>query len=408
MPTFKAVIRKDHQRKDGKFLVLIRITQGKQSVYSKTGLYVSKKQIHGKTGEIKDQFVLERTNKTIREYEQALLSISTRELMSMPAADIKRFLEVTDVGDIDYLAYCHNLIEKEKTTRRQILACAIVIIERDMSITNLPIIQFTSTFLKRYKETMDSSDRSMKNSTKNLYLSKLIAVFNQIKEEYNTDFVQVIKHNPTVGFEYYPKEDTVRRSMDVTVLRKIFNQTGLSRIVQSRLDICKLMFCLCGINTKDLATMKKSCYDRKTNRITYNRSKTKEARADNARSSIRIEPEIQDIFEKHLAKDGDLLFSFCHSADEVEYRNLKFSLTRSLRIACNKCGIQENITPYWFRHTWATIARNKCNISKDDIDLCLNHVGNNPMADVYIDEDWSRIDAANRKVLDFVFHSDKE
>lgn len=408
MPTFKAVIRKDHQRKDGKFLVLIRITQGKQSVYSKTGLYVSKKQIHSKTGEIKDQFVLERTNKTIREYEQALLTLSTRELISMPAPDIKRFLEVANVGDIDYLAYCHNLIEKEETTRRQILACAIVIIERDMGITNLPIIQFTSTFLRRYKETMDSSDRSIKNSTKNLYLSKLIAVFNQIKEEYNTDFAQVIKHDPTVGFEYYPKEETVRRSMDVSILRKIFTQTELSNKTQIGIDVCKLVFCLCGINTKDLATMTKSCYDRKTNRITYNRSKTRERRADNAKSSVRIEPEIQDIFEKYLAKDGDLLFSFCHNINSVEYRQFTHRVLYSVSMVCKKCGIQENITPYWFRHTWATIARNKCNISKDDIDLCLNHVGNNPMADVYIDEDWSRIDAANRKVLDFVFHSDCE
>jgi integrase len=67
-----------------------------------------------------------------------------------------------------------------------------------------------------------------------------------------------------------------------------------------------------------------------------------------------------------------------------------------------------NMSPYWFRHTWATIARNKCGVSKDDIDMCLNHIGNNPMADVYIDYDWSIIDRANRKVLDYVFHSDKE
>lgn len=46
----------------------------------------------------------------------------------------------------------------------------------------------------------------------------------------------------------------------------------------------------------------------------------------------------------------------------------------------------------------ATIARNVLNISKDDIDLCLNHVNEaHKMADVYIDKDFTRIDQANRR-----------
>ena len=153
--------------------------------------------------------------------------------------------------------------------------------------------------------------------------------------------------------------------------------------------------------------MDKSCYNPTTNRITYNRSKTKEARADNARSSIKIEPEIYDIFQKYRAKTGNRLFDF-----GWEYNSKKdmFNINRNIEERLNAICMTykyPRMTPYWFRHTWATIARNKCNISKDDIDLCLNHVGNNPMADVYIDEDWSRIDAANRKVLDYVFHSNE-
>ena len=55
------------------------------------------------------------------------------------------------------------------------------------------------------------------------------------------------------------------------------------------------------------------------------------------------------------------------------------------------------------RHTWATIARNKCGISKDDVDLALNHVDQGlKMADAYIAKDWSLIDKANRVVLDYI------
>jgi hypothetical protein len=58
---------------------------------------------------------------------------------------------------------------------------------------------------------------------------------------------------------------------------------------------------------------------------------------------------------------------------------------------------------HYARHSWATIARNKCRISKSDVDECLNHViTENRIADIYIEKDWSFIDDANRKVLDYV------
>ena len=167
-------------------------------------------------------------------------------------------------------------------------------------------------------------------------------------------------------------------------------------------DITLLSFCLCGINIKDLVALKKENWDKESNRINYNRSKTKDRRADNAFSSIRIEPEIEEVFHRWLAPASSPAL-FCFNNLKADYSASK-QIGLLLKDICKYEGI-EHITPYSFRHTWATIARNDCDISKDDIDLCLNHVGFNPMADVYIKPDWSRIDNANRKVLDYVFHS---
>ena len=58
---------------------------------------------------------------------------------------------------------------------------------------------------------------------------------------------------------------------------------------------------------------------------------------------------------------------------------------------------------YMVRHTWATFARNKCDVSKDDVAMSLNHIDQAlKTTDTYIDPDWSIIDRANRKVLDYV------
>jgi len=62
-------------------------------------------------------------------------------------------------------------------------------------------------------------------------------------------------------------------------------------------------------------------------------------------------------------------------------------------------NISESISTYYARHSWATIARNDCNVSKSDIAECLNH-STNTITDIYIKKDWKTIDNANKKVID--------
>ena len=61
-----------------------------------------------------------------------------------------------------------------------------------------------------------------------------------------------------------------------------------------------------------------------------------------------------------------------------------------------------NIT-YTARHTWATIASNEAGVDKYTVHTALNHVDENMrVTDIYIAKSWDSIDAANRKVLDYV------
>ena len=62
----------------------------------------------------------------------------------------------------------------------------------------------------------------------------------------------------------------------------------------------------------------------------------------------------------------------------------------------------EELTTYWARHSWATIAR-KIGVSKDTIAQALGH-GGNTVTDIYIDDDMEAVDEANRKVLDYVLY----
>lgn len=60
-----------------------------------------------------------------------------------------------------------------------------------------------------------------------------------------------------------------------------------------------------------------------------------------------------------------------------------------------------DITSYWARHTWATIAH-KIGISKDVISLALGHEFGCKTTGIYIDYDLEQVDKANRKVIDYI------
>ena len=67
---------------------------------------------------------------------------------------------------------------------------------------------------------------------------------------------------------------------------------------------------------------------------------------------------------------------------------------------CRMTGLS-GVTFYWARHTFATVARNDCRVSKDDVALALNHVDEgNRVTDIYIAKDWRIVDEVQEKVLD--------
>lgn len=66
----------------------------------------------------------------------------------------------------------------------------------------------------------------------------------------------------------------------------------------------------------------------------------------------------------------------------------------------NRKPLFPDLSSYWSRHTWATIAAS-LDIPKETISASLGH-GGNSVTDIYIKFDENKIDKANRKVIDYV------
>jgi integrase len=182
-------------------------------------------------------------------------------------------------------------------------------------------------------------------------------------------------------------------------------KTGLSAWTQCSnsgeefaIDMFLLMIYLIGIEVKDLFYLGKP---NKKGRVFYDRFKT------GKEFSIKLEPEALAIIDKYPS-DTHLINVHERYSDHLTLigfinDQLHGKKARKVIGIFPKLEIEKSVTTKWARHTWATIARNDCRISKDDVALCLGHADqDNKVTDMYIKYDYSIIDESNRKVIDFI------
>jgi integrase len=405
MPTFKATIRKGQLRKDGKYPVSIRVTHNRISAYVPTGVYVSKKQVN-KHYEIKDQFVIGRTNQTIQQYERKILEIDTEDLREMSVQAIVAILTRSN-KKVDYLAYCENLIAQD-AKKWCGLKHALLIAKR-IGYEQIMLRDVDRIFVDKFRayiETIEIPASRKKNETKkkklssrikNEYMMRLHQVYKMIVLELGKEAGDYTKFDPFVGVKLFKKDAPKKGAIPIDDLRAFFAYKTTLPKEQLAQDMIKMSFCLGGMNFGDLILVTKDCLDGEY--LKYQRHKTKDNRADGAWTAIKIQPEIQDLVEKYKAKKGERLFDFGLEFNSQTSRNFGMSVDR----ICKHAGLP-HYNPYLFRHTVASIARNKFRYSRDDVGMLLNHMGAMTVDDVYIDNDWSINDEINRKILDYVFN----
>lgn len=208
------------------------------------------------------------------------------------------------------------------------------------------------------------------------------------------------------------QEPTRKRCVEIDNLCELYKFKTTEENAMFR-DYFFLIFYLIGINVVDLLFAKKSQVI--DGRLTYIRSKT------GKEYSIKIEPEAQQLIDKY-AGDEYLVNPMEHY---VHYKSFLKRLNKSLRsigtmeyeerksqLSVNNptlfdeepqkhlVPVVPNISTYYARHTWSTIAH-QLNISSDVIALALGHSPINKTTFIYIKPDQSKVDEANRKVIDY-------
>lgn len=207
-----------------------------------------------------------------------------------------------------------------------------------------------------------------------------------------------------------PSEETAMRVLPVEKMRQLL-KLQLSAYDTEYRDVFMLLFYLIGINMVDLATLTKD--NIVDGRLEYRRAKTGKF------YSIKIEPEIQDLLDRYRGKKHLLapFDTYDNYKDYMAHLNAALRKIGPVKTVGGKPQYTKNhlpimspiepaITSYWARYSWATYAAD-LDIPKDTISEALGHVHGSKITGVYIKFSRDKIDAANRKVIDYVLHGTK-
>lgn len=236
--------------------------------------------------------------------------------------------------------------------------------------------------------------RTASKNARNIHLRNIRAVFN------NAIDYEITTAYPFRRFRIRP-EATRKRSMSVEELRS-FIDMKVEDYQQFYKDMFLLSFFLIGCNAVDMYGLSEITSD---NRIEYTRAKT------HRKYLIKVEPEALEIINKYRGKSNLL----CIADRWSDHRNFVHQLNKALknmgqleRVGRGGKKIRTPAFPelssYWCRHTWATIAYNCCGVPEDIIAQALGHASAHTTTSIYINRSAKLVDEANRKVLDWVLY----
>lgn len=410
MATFSLYLDKRRVYKDGTCSIKIAVRQNNSTYYINTPARVSPLAWNGKSiieADAKDR----RTNKILAEKVSFLrmqfVSISaTRDLSGLSPKELALLLDSSLAEKeeakpkvelfSDYYDHYVSLKGKEETsavylqTKRKISDFC--------DISKLKFADITYTWLLQFEHWMTRKGNSV--NTRSIHLRNLRAVYNSAIKEGKAKY----EDYPFRGFTI-KKEDTEKRSLTIEQLRTLrdFKCDGA---IKKYVDVFFLIFYLAGINIVDLINLPPLDSD---GRIRYRRSKT------GVLCEMQVPEEALKIIERHKGVS--------HLVDFIETHASKRSFTLRVNKALQKVGetnlikvkasnnathikkeykpMFPNITSYWARHTWATIAAD-IDIPDAVIDAALGHKSPYPMTDVYVRRNKRKVDEAIRKVIDYV------
>lgn len=389
-------------RKDGTFPLKLAITH-KGKFFINLKIYLTEDQLEGeevinhKSKRIYNPIIQQR----LVDIKKILLTLDAEgKLNQLSSNNLKEIIEhpsdTVDETPLPYLFKAHFdkfISDKKKNNTKVTYQYTFNKISEFTDIDTLTFQDMNISWMKRFEIHLSES---CSINTRGILFRNIRSIFNNAIDD------------ELISPSLYPfrkfkinKEATAKRSLTVNEL-VILRDYPCEEHQEKYRDIFMLIFYLIGINTVDLFNLKEI---RNGSIIEYRRAKT------NRLYTIEVLPEAQAIIDKYKGENYliNVLDSYNNYRDFAHRLNNNLQeigevelVEKTIKGKKRKVKVRKpifpNLTTYYARHTWATIA-SSLDIPKETIAAALGH-GGNSVTDIYINFDQKKINDANRKVLE--------
>ena len=420
MLTIRAEVQKGKLRSDGTYNVKVRFTKDRVVKRISTDLFATDDDLTSKLKFKEDSPIKREADKLVLHYRTLYAGLNL-DSGDYDLTEIINRLQNKEEAErpIDFIAFSRKWIAEAPIKSKETYTTGLNSFIRFIGADTLEIGKITVDLLEQYKEYLLTTraervkkleiagERIPSNRCLSLYLTMLRHLYNEAQKHYNKPDKGLIRisHSP---FEYFkiPKQEATRKRaiqpQQIKAIWKMPYQNIHKGAKQTcRFDLAKdcfiLSFCLMGINSVDLY----NAIELQGNKLIYNRAKTKDRRLDNARMEVEVPDMALPIIERYRDTTGQRLFNFYQYYRD--HKGFNKAINKGLKEIGERLGI-DDFEFYAARHSWATIAINKCGIDKYTVHAALNHIDESMrVTDIYIERDFVNENKANAKVVEYVF-----
>ena len=408
MVTYKVLLDERRMKSDGTYPVIIRVTCNRQVCTINSGANIQKEYWDIKSANVKSTYAnAQLINRKITEFylkiQKAVLELEGEGLFDFDL--LKERLNSDHKPDrtvktITFKEYAQKLI----TSMLDINKAGNAIIYQTatnklMGYSKNPNIKFTEInypFLEGFRNSLIKS--GLKANSISNYFRTLRAIYNKAIKEKIIDRSHYPFLDITIKTERTAKRAiTIDELISITKLKlKVNSQEWKAR------SYFLLSFALRGASFTDLAYLKPENIHK--GYLTYRRRKTgKELK-------IKLLPFTNGILNHYHGLNNKYLLPILPptivedslAAKKVILQWIKTS-NKYLNRLSETCKIEDEITSYVTRHTFATLAKKKLGYSNEVIAECLGHEYGNKITNTYLDNyDQSLIDEVNERMIKLI------
>lgn len=394
MATIRLTVLSSIKEQDGRFPILVCISQKKDRAYIKTEFLLDDiaEFDNGKVVYRKDAGIMnKRIQFVFSQYKEKFDSIENIEYFS--ALQIKQIINSKERPSyISFISYWRQRVNEFKDEGRESYAkmnedSIKVFLKAEGDI---PIPAINAIMVEHFKKWMVR--KGYANGNIGIRLTHLKA---RINELINNGVLKPDVH-PFRNTKI-PSADPKECDLTIEEFLKIKNLVSESTRMNLAKDMILLSFYLCGINLKDLLSV-----NLLKDTLSFGRIKTVNTQTGNANITIPIHEEARKIIDKYITPKGVLDLGYSYT-----YANLQRYINLCIRTLQKHLGIEQNLCFYSARKTFAQFASD-LGIPDNVIDYCLGHsTKSKGIIRFYTKVKQKQAEIAINRVIDYVNNPEK-